>query len=275
MHNASSLPAEHTADAIDRRRRSADRARLWRVWRKRGDASARERLIESLMPLARAAGRRAAGSRLPSCVEAEDVVAAAYVGLVSAVDNYDPCRGASVETFVTRRCEGAALDLVRQQLPGSRGLMEYERDRRAVVAELRREPSHDELVEALGVSPAAVRTREMERVACRTVPLDGPSVTTEEERVLAPADVLASHDRRDDPEASLELADTKVLVHEAIRELSDRQRAVLAPDLEGTPLDPVGDALGVSLSRVNQLRRQTMGRLRVALEPHRNLALAS
>jgi RNA polymerase sigma factor for flagellar operon FliA len=253
---------------------SARRARLWRRWRIQGDASARGKLIESLLPLVDAICRRRRRAGLPAFMDPDDMTSAAYESLIHSVDRYDPRRGSAIESVVWTRCQGAVLDWMREESPTSRGLVDYERRRDALAHALGRTPSDAEIAEALDLTGAQTRQRELESATRTPASLQdqGPAEVEAEEL----GDTLVSQDRRDDPEASLELADTTRVVRAAVRRLPERERlALVAPVLEGTPLREIGEELGVSESRVSQLRARAMEKLHDELEPHREVARAA
>src|SRR5215217_2036405 len=142
--------------------------------------------------------------------------------LVRAVERFDPAHGAPIEAFVWSRCEGAVLDWMRQQSPGTRGLLEYERDRYALQTRLGRAPEESEIAGALGLDADAVRRREMERVVRVPVSLDASVAEQHETTELR--DALVATDRREDPTASMELLDRTRIVRDAVERLPERER---------------------------------------------------
>jgi RNA polymerase sigma factor for flagellar operon FliA len=255
--------------------RRARHGRLWREWRLRGDDRSRERLIESLLPLADGVCQRRLQAGLPAFMDANDMRAAAYLAVVRAVERFRPEGGAAIESFVWNRCEGAVLDWLRGEYPGSRGLQEYERGRDRLHAKLAREPSDDEIATVLELSPEQVRMRESERATRWSVSLS-TTVSEEGEDGAELADLLVARDRREDPAAALELGDTARVVREAIRELPDNERAALVgANLAEMPLRRVGEAMGLSESRVSQLRSRAIVRLRERLADQRELLPAA
>jgi RNA polymerase sigma factor for flagellar operon FliA len=268
-------PTEAPQLLADERRRARN-ARLWRRWRRDGVRAARGELIESLMGLANAACQRRLRAGVPAFVETDDMVSAAYVALIRAVDRFDADQGAPIEAFVWNRCEGAVLDLIRQQSPGTRNLREYERRSDAVQARLGRKPNDAELAAALDLPLEQVRRRELERANRWPVSLDERAAEDGEGGSLELVATLPASDRRADPAASLELLDTTRLVRSAVGRLPAKERrAIAGPALEDAPLSQVSEELGVSASRVSQLRARALTRLHEELAPHRDLVLAA
>ena len=89
-----------------------DTAQLWAECRA-GEVSARARLIEQYVPLAQAIAR---GMRVASgaLMDADDVRSAASLGLIDAVDRFDPSRGVPFEAYAAQRIRGSVIDEVRR-----------------------------------------------------------------------------------------------------------------------------------------------------------------
>jgi RNA polymerase sigma factor for flagellar operon FliA len=272
---ATTTPTEAPQLLADERRRARN-SRLWRRWRRHGDAAARGQLIESLMGLANAACQRRLRAGVPGFVDPDDMLSAAYVALIRAVDRFDADQGAPIEAFVWNRCEGAVLDLIRQQSPGTRNLRDYERRCDAVQARLGHRPSEAELADALELPLEQVRRREVERANRFPISLDERTADDGEGGGQDLAATLPAGDRREDPAACLELLDTARLVRSAVGRLPEKERrAIAGPALDDAPLSQVSRELGVSASRVSQLRARAIARLHDELEPHRELVLAA
>ena len=85
---------------------------LWRRYRADGDERARERLVVAYSPLVKyVAGRMASG--LPAHVEEADLISYGLVGLISAIDRFDPEREIKFETYAIPRVRGAIIDELR------------------------------------------------------------------------------------------------------------------------------------------------------------------
>src|SRR5580765_3519904 len=108
---------------------------LWRRYKDDGDASARERLVVAYSPMVKfVAGRLGAG--LPSHVEGADLVSYGLVGLIGAIERFDPERGIKVETFAMTRIRGAIIDELRSLDWVPRSVRSRAREIERAIAEL-------------------------------------------------------------------------------------------------------------------------------------------
>jgi RNA polymerase sigma factor for flagellar operon FliA len=103
-------PAPRRARAEDCATR--DLARLWKSYRRRTENAARNRLVEHYQPLVHEIVRRFA-ARLPRTVDRGDLDTAANVGLMAAIEGFDPERGVRFEAYCELRVKGALLDELR------------------------------------------------------------------------------------------------------------------------------------------------------------------
>ena len=85
---------------------------MWQEFKETGDADLRARLIESYLPLVRYTAERLKG-KLPQCVDIQEMISAGWIGLINAVDKFDPDRGILFETYCSMRIRGAILDDLR------------------------------------------------------------------------------------------------------------------------------------------------------------------
>src|ERR671933_769675 len=85
---------------------------LWRRYKQQGDDRARERLVVAYSPLVKfIAGRMASG--LPSHVEEADLISYGLLGLIGAIERYEPEREIKFETFAITRIKGSIIDELR------------------------------------------------------------------------------------------------------------------------------------------------------------------
>jgi RNA polymerase sigma factor FliA len=87
---------------------------LFREYRRTRDVRTRNKLVEAYRPLARAAAMRRASKTPPCLMDADDFETSAVMGLMEAVENFDPDRGIQFSTFASRRIVGHMLDDLRE-----------------------------------------------------------------------------------------------------------------------------------------------------------------
>src|SRR6201989_1000811 len=127
---------------------------LWRRYKDQGDNTARERLVVAYSPMVKfVAGRLGAG--LPSHVEDADLISYGLVGLIGAIERFEPERGIKFETFAMTRIRGAIIDELRSLdwVPRSvrSRAREIEEAQQKVEHELQRGPTEEELADKLGI----------------------------------------------------------------------------------------------------------------------------
>src|SRR6059058_1206650 len=128
---------------------------LWQRYKEDGDERARERLVVAYSPLVKfIAGRMSAG--LPSHVEEADLISYGLLGLIGAIERFDPDREIKFETFAVARVKGAIIDELRSLdwVPRSvrARARDVERAHAALEAELQRAPTDEEMAEKLKIS---------------------------------------------------------------------------------------------------------------------------
>src|SRR6059058_1688226 len=128
---------------------------LWRRFKGTGDVHARERLVVAYSPLVKyVAGRM--GSGLPAHVEEADLISYGLVGLISAIERYEPEREIKFETYAIPRIRGAIIDELRtlDWVPRSvrARAREIERANVKLEAQLQRAPSDEEMAGELSMS---------------------------------------------------------------------------------------------------------------------------
>ncbi|MEW6583250.1 MAG: FliA/WhiG family RNA polymerase sigma factor [Actinomycetota bacterium] len=243
---------------------------LWRRFRASGDPAARERLVLSYSPLVRYVVGRLM-SNLPSHIEQADLTSYGLMGLLSAIDRFEPDRGVRFESYAMTRIKGAIIDELRTLDWAPRSLRmrarQIEQAGLRLEHRLHRAPTEDELAEALGI-PAAELRDDLARIASSTIlALDdawglstGGETTTLGETVREegadPADIHAS-------------GEVRAALADAIARLPEKEKIVIALYYyDNLTLKEIGDVLGVTESRVSQLRAKAVlalrGRLRDA-----------
>lgn len=234
----------------------------------------RDRLIESFLPQIKFIAQRLA-SKLPPTVERDDLISAGVLGLIDAVNKFDPSRGVLFKTYAETRVRGAMLDSLRDLDWAPRSARRRAREVEEAYARIERErgrpATEEEVADALDLSLSDFQTLLGELNALQLTALDddggdgGSSL----------AHSLAG-DPAHTPSALFESGEGRRALADAIDRLPERERQVVALYfVEELTLKEVGSVLGVTESRASQLRTQALLRLRSALAPLRcTVALA-
>lgn len=226
----------------------------------------RRNLITRHMSLVEHAARRF-GARLPASLGREDLVGYGMIGLIEAVDRFDPAIGVKFETFATRRIWGAMVDAVRGQgfLPRSalRRVREVNEASATLEQELSRVPTIDEVAQRL-----ASDARSVEEAYCTAqvgvVSLDAVVGDAGDGDGVTLYDVLA--DDSEDLATRMEDAEEVEVVAREIEALPERERLAISLYYhEELAFREIGRVLGVSESRACQLHAAAIQRLRAAL----------
>jgi RNA polymerase sigma factor for flagellar operon FliA len=248
-----------------------DAPELWKEFKKSGSPDARERLILNFAPLVKfVAGR--VGSGLPASVDQGDLIAYGIIGLIEAIERFDPSRDIKFETFAIPRIRGAMLDELRalDWVPRSVRAKGRELDRAMskLRGELMRDPTDEELAKELDCEVDEVRSRVDATFAMSIVALeDLLTVNSEDGDRVSVLDTLPDLGV-ERPGEAIEASETRQALRQAIEDLGDRDRKVIILYyLEGFTLARIGDILGVTESRVSQIRTQALRRLRTRLVP--------
>jgi len=219
-------------------------------------------------PMVRAIAFRLLRS-MPPGVDVDDLISVGTMGLIEAVDRFDPRRAVSFSAFARLRIRGAMVDALRSEdwLPiGIRRKRNRVRQTREELSRrLGREPTHDEAARALGVEGHEYRAL-LEEVRHRPVySLEGAGEDRNLCGLVARLGVDACAD------TALEKAEMGKMVTDSVGHLPARERsAVSLYYLHDLTLKEVGDVMGVSECRASQLRLRGVERLRFRLARRMN-----
>lgn len=244
---------------------------LWEDYQVRGDETAREQLLTRHLPLVRHVARQV----LPTLsVEAslDDLVSAGSIGLINAVDSFDPSRGLAFSTYAAPRIRGAILDDLRRADHVPRSIRRKQRRIAAAEEELSgrldRKPDARETAHQMGIDIETYWRWRADAEESVQVSLDQPAATRNGGNV-SHGDVLEGSSGREIEDLLNHDQEVSVLRDEIMR-LKDRERVVLTLYyLEELKLREIAQVLGLTESRVSQIRskaistlRERMGRLR-------------
>jgi len=234
----------------------------WSVFRADPTPAQRNRIVLAYMPLVHAIAKKAA-RLLPALVDVDDLVSAGCFGLIDAIATFDAARGVKFSTYASKRVHGAIIDYLRSLDEPGRTLRGRQVALAAATDAFRkafgREPTMDELTASLGGGERAERILRDGNLPQESS-LDARGGGDPGSRALA--DTIA--DRRETPIAAAAERDVRAFI---ARRLS-RAEALLVTlyYAEHMTMREIGLTLGLSESRVSQMRTLLLERLRASLE---------
>jgi len=202
--------------------------------------------------------------KVPAHVHRDDLASAGYAALVTAAQAFDPQRGIPFGKFAARRVRAALLAELRGRDWASRAVRARARRadvaRQELTAKLGRTPTATELAELLGVGVSELATVDDDVQRAAILSLQGFTSGTAEDMVT---------DATMNPEETLLHRERIGYLHDAVAVLPERLRFVVeASFLQERPLSEVAAELGVTESRVSQLRTEALALLRDGLSTH-------
>ncbi len=251
---------------------------LWTEYRKVQTPGIRDSLIRNYLYLVKYVAGRMAMS-VPPSVEIDDLVSAGVVGLMDAIEKYDPGRDTKFETYAVARIRGAIVDDLRSLdwVPRSvrRKARMLEETYSILENELGRAATDAEIAARLNTSLSDLRTMVEEIVSAGLLSLDDFVGNQEGEKTSRIIDLVCSKDGIT-PSTGIEREEMKDILADAIMNIPDKERTVVALYYyEDMTLKEIGRTLGVSESRVSQIHTKAMLRLRGRLRAHRDALLAT
>jgi RNA polymerase sigma factor FliA len=194
-------------------------------------------------------------AKLPANVEIDDLIQVGMIGLTDALSRFDAGQGVQFETFATQRIRGAMLDELRGRDWASRSVRARARGLQA---------AHEELMNKLGRAPTSDEVAVMLDVPTETVhklvdDVHRATVLNYDSLVLEgdAESFIASDDAT--PEMTMLDRERKAYLMDAVQALPERlQRVVIGYFFEERSMQDLADELGVSESRISQLRAEAL-----------------
>jgi len=242
---------------------------LWLEYRRTGDLKIRDRLVLTYAPLVKyVAGRL--GSGLPAHVDEGDLVSYGLLGLMGAIERYDPDRDVKFETYAIARIKGQIIDELRAMDWVPRSVRSRARDIERAIAELEaklgRAPTDEEISGKLGISEDELEESLSEIARSSIAALDELwTVSGSGGDQVALIDTIED-ERAPDPQGSLSQTELKEAIADSIARLPEREKLVVTLYYyEELTLREIGEVLGVTESRVSQLHTKAILRLKARL----------
>ena len=232
------------------------------------DGKLRDQLIMDYAPLIRFVAQRIA-ARLPSNIDIDDLISAGVIGLMDAIEKYDPSRDNKFKTYAEFRIRGAILDELRSQDWVPRSVRDKAKKIERAYAELEqkfgRAVTDQEVSKALGIGIDEYYEMSSKVKSVTLLSIDELSGPNQQERKSL-LDCLENINSKN-PFAQLKSKGLKNVLVKSIEELPEKQKLVLSLYYyEDLNLKEIGRILEVTESRVSQLHTQAVEKLRARLK---------
>ena len=239
---------------------------LWKEYRETGSKIAKDKILVEYAPIVKYITARIAIS-LPSSVDRNDLSSAGILGLIKAVETFDPARGFKFETYAGHKIRGAILDELRALDWVPRSVRQKSRDLQRVYTRLEndlgRPPYDDEVCEDMNIS-----VDEYEKMLSDVAPTTIISLEeampdrgsdSKEVRLIDTIEDPGS----DNPLKSLGFQEVKEILKDTISALPEKEKLVVALyHFEELTLKEIGVVLDISESRVSQIHSKAILKLR-------------
>lgn len=266
------MPSSETTGAVRTRKKPRSERLAWdkdvtkelfHRYRDEGDVSARDQLVVNHLNLVRYLASKFKNRGEPI----EDLVQVGTIGLIKAIDRFDPDRGLEFTTYATPtimgeikrhfRDKGWSVRVPRRLQELSARVNQITED---LTAELQRTPTVEEIAERAGTSVDEVLEAMESSGAYTAVPLEAGTDTED--------DTPSVIDRYAAEDADLISSDDRMVLEDAIRDFSKREQDIIRMRFaEGMTQVEIADQLGVSQVQVSRLLRRTLQRLQEKIDP--------
>ena len=227
----------------------------------------KDKLIMEYAPLIKFIAQKIA-VRLPSNIELDDLISSGVIGLMDAIEKYDPSRDNKFKTYAEFRIRGSILDELRAQDWVPRSVRDkaklLDRTIGELETELGRSPEDEEVAAKLGLNMEEFYdlVNQVRPVSVLSIDEQATFSSVDKKSILS----ILEGAKLNNPFNQLNSKSVKEVVTRAIDELPERQRLVLSLYYyEDLNLKEIGKVLRVTESRVSQLHAQAVSRLRAKL----------
>jgi RNA polymerase sigma factor for flagellar operon FliA len=246
-----------------------DAVLIWEEYKRTHDPHLRDRLILTYAPLVKyVAGRL--GTGLPAHVEEGDLVSYGLLGLMNAIERYDPGRDTKFETYAISRIKGSIIDELRSLDWAPRSVRSRSREIERAIAELEhklhRAPTDEEIAAQIGISDQEFHDSLTQISRSSVAALDELwTISSSGGDTVSLIDTLQDPNA-DDPSTEMSRTELRDALASAIGKLPEREKTVITLYYyEELTLREIGEVLGVTESRVSQLHTKAILRLKAKL----------
>jgi RNA polymerase sigma factor for flagellar operon FliA len=247
--------------------------KLWRAYAQ-GDSTARDALLQSNLNLVHHVARQLSRA-LAAPADFDELVSCGTIGLMNALDAFEPSRGLAFSTFAVPRIRGAILDELRRQDHVPRSVRRKTRDisqARETLTRIFGRPANDkEVAEHLGVDLDTLWRWQSETESAVQISLDQSATDHEGQAGLPPEAFM--FETESSVEDDINREQEREILKNALRKLKDQERIVLTLYyFEELKLHEIAEVLNLTESRVSQIRAKALTKLRTELSQFRTSA---
>lgn len=246
---------------------------LWRAYKIRNDRAARDALITRYAPLVKYVAGRVVVN-LPKSVDEGDLVGYGSLGLIDAIERFDPQRGVKFETYAVARVRGAMIDGLRSMdwVPVSvrhRNRL-LEKATKDLENRLGRSATDEEIASELGITMEEYEHRIQDMASSSILSLEDVWGNTDESDSTA-RKIEVKDEKALDPLDEAEWSSKTDALARAVASLPDREKLVVSLYyFEGLTVKEIAYILKVSPSRISQLHTKAVIRLKAVLSTLRD-----
>ena len=243
---------------------------IWQRYRQSRDKALRDRLILNYAPLVKYVAGRISTS-LPAHVDEGDLVSYGLLGLIGAIERYDPAREIKFETYAISRIKGSIIDELRSLdwVPRSvrSRAREIERAMLELENRLKRPPTDEEVATEIGITVDEFQDSLTAISRSSVAALDELwQINTGGGDTVSLIDTIEDP-HADDPSKAMSQTEVREALADAIQRLPEREKLVITLYYyEELTLREIGEVLSVTESRVSQLHTKAILRLKVRLQ---------
>ena len=238
---------------------------LWVKYCKSRDIKLREYFVKKYSPLVKyVAGKIAIG--LPQTVEFDDLVSYGVLGLLDAIERFDPKRNIKFKTYAMTRIRGAIIDELRSIDWIPRSVRKKAKELEAVIGELEsklgRAAEDDELANALGINAAELQKLFTEIGGTTIVSMNDVWFLGSDDDEISMIESVESSNVLN-PDVMVQKEEVKKIIIDVINCLPEKEKQVIVLYYyEDLTLKEIGEVLSITESRVSQLHTKAILRLR-------------
>ena len=234
---------------------------LWKTYKAKPDTEFRNKIVLAYAFLVKSIARRASALS-GNYVDSEDLMSYGMLGLIKAIEKFDPDKGVTFETFATYRIRGEIIDYMRRNDWVPRGVRKRAQEIDKAANEFKnehgRDPSEEDLAKKLGVNKNEIddTLNQSERF----------NLISFEELILDAVTIDSGLASDENPEGSLQEGELLEMLTNAIDALPERERLVITLYYyEELTLKEISVVMGVSESRISQIHTKAVGTLKKSL----------